>query len=232
MLAIAKRTKTMTILGVGLAVLFFNQAAQADFTLVHESTQRYSGVITNSGLGGSIGTQISLITDPSIALGVWTVGNFDAGTILWEVLEKGFHNSATGETKITYTVGNDSLPFAIHSFMAPYDLALAGTPGTIVSASGWSGSAVAGPPRIAWVDDGLNDGIPVTETLNSFSLTWAGMLPLFQFLGNAGVDDGTISYSHADWVVSTAAVPVPGAVALGMIGLGVVGWISRRRSQQ
>lgn len=67
-----------------------------------------------------------------------------------------------------------------------------------------------------------NDNLWVTQTTTSFVGTGAGVA--LQFKGTSGVN-----YIGLDNVVVTA-VPEPGALALMLAGIGVVGFVARRRS--
>ena len=203
----------LTAVAAAAFLLVSNTAALAAHVLIHVSLEDYFP-------GG--GT----IVDCSFGCSDFTVGDV-SGSPLWQIDEKAWHdiggslaiNPFGGDTTvITYTVFNDAFASNITSFHVPAPF----EPLDILEPAGWTGVWMNG--FIWWETDGI--GIFETQSLNNFTAIYDDHLPIV-FMGFTAVDlaDDSVLTSEF-WVVST--VPVPGAMLLGAIGLGMVGWLKRR----
>ncbi|MBN2561996.1 MAG: hypothetical protein JXQ75_13810 [Phycisphaerae bacterium] len=182
--------------------------AMADITMIHGSQEIYYA-------NGS--TYINF--EPSYGTDYW-VGTPGSNSI-WEVTDKAWYNDCTDQTFISYTVFNDLWDDqGITSLHAP----TGGLVPTLITApSGWVGVYDAVNAQVEWSTTGA--GIPLGGSLDT-------MYAYFDGYHTIGFDQVYVDLDHGDpftmdnWVVS--AVPAPGAVLLGALGLGVIGWLKRR----
>jgi hypothetical protein len=201
-----KKATLLTTLAVVLAATSIASAG-----LIHESTERYY----------DNGTEVTVATGGTD----FVVGDISSGVILWEVLQKGFWNLEEETTTITYTVGNDSFSDPITSFHAPLPMTpISWSTGEI----GWDVEVFA--DEIVWATDDPQYGIPLYQTKNKMTVVFDGLWNVGWAPGAmADFADGTL-LSNDNWVVSAVVVPAPGALLLGILGMGGIGWIKRRIS--
>jgi hypothetical protein len=159
----------------------------------------------------------------------------DPGTdALWQVNEKGYWETGTiggytgNYTEIDYTVFNDHSGYApdpITSFHIP---APTGLLLDVTAPEGWTVAVT--PGWITWTAVDPDDGIYIDGSLDYMHVLYAGHLGI-GFSYGVAVDTGEMhDYHYGDnWVVSSI-VPAPAAVLLGVMGLGLVGWVKRRLS--
>jgi hypothetical protein len=190
-------------------VLLFSAAPALADILVHNSQEDYydsGGTLINNLLPGG---------------GQRTVGD-TSGDVLWEVGEKGFYDSVTNVTRITYTVFNDTFEDDITSFHVPFLV----TPLSITQGpdADWSGNVAGG--YINWQTSGT--GIAPGESKDTFQLFYEGNVAI-GFCPGVYTDLGSdhIAVRGENWEVS-CAVPTPGAALLGLMGLGLVGRMKRK----
>ena len=137
--------------------------------------------------------------------------------------EKAWYDSVEDETYISYTVFNDAYSGqGITSFHVPTPV----VPTWHESPTGWSASYDAVDNQVEWSTNG--GGIPLGQSLDTMIVHYSGEYPIV-FDRGVEIDlDGGVAVTMDDWVVSTV-IPAPAAVVLGAIGLGLVGWIGRRK---
>lgn len=225
-------------IGIALLALLAITVPVAMADLVHSSREDYYQ-------GGTIVTMLN--SDPGGGRGGtgrdWfgnqggRIGN-PCGNALWEVDEKVYWETGAvtredgtvwvGDyTVISYTVLNDDFknpPFAagITSFHVP----LLQAPFAYNAPGIWEGQLGGG--AFNWSTTG--DGIPWTQSLDTFQLIYLGWKPI-GFIDGAAIDvnHGPLfgGACWGPWVIS-GVVPAPGAAGLLVVGIGLVGWFKRR----
>jgi len=210
-----KDGKTMLKWAVSsLGILLLSAVPALADILVHNSQEDYFG---------SGGTRIVDILNGSTTTTVGTV----TGDPLWQVNEKVFYDPILNKTTISYTVFNDNYAATdrtITSFHVPYQVAPnVVSPGPDAT---WSNS-LATPGYVIWTTTG--PGIPLHSSIDTFQLTYRGNLGI-GFCNGVKNDLGPthLIQTGENWVVSCAtAIPSPGALILGLMGLGLVGRMKR-----
>lgn len=211
-------TKALTAFAVVAFLVGSNGAAVADVdTQIHGSQEIYystGGTEVNCEAGTCIDFEVGDIT----------------GTVLWQVTEKGWILKDTGQTLITYTVHNDTYNDPITSFHVPVWF----EPKQVDTPADWGWEYVEGATQdyIVWTagPNKLGGGIVKQESKDSFRIYYDDPVKGISFAPGVmiDVDHGTpFTSPTGDWVVSTI-VPVPAAVVLGAMGLGLVAWMRRR----
>ncbi|HPS54651.1 MAG TPA: hypothetical protein PLP05_03550 [Sedimentisphaerales bacterium] len=178
-----------------------------------------SGVVKTYGTSGSPSAFNGWLNSLSAGEGV-------AGFNLW--LQDGASNQATmwGET-IALT---DAYSSAITTFASTGWTASVYT----LTAADW-GAAWAGRQLICFEATSseyyLRPGTTATFGFTADIIGWdGGTSPYQMWVGSGSVVDGDVNGMFQRAITATAVVPVPGAVILGSIGAGLVGWMRRKKS--
>lgn len=126
-------------------------------------------------------------------------------------------DDAANAQTLSYTANGSSIDWLTGADTSPIDRTLGGNWEWIYtngSTDSFSSNNTGADHLITFEITGLNDGYPKT-----WLLFWDNF---------DGINDG--QYSDLVIEITASPVPVPGALLLGSIGVGLIGWMKRRKS--